>query len=215
MPPARLDLPVPRLQAILQRDLDTPNLTVLHSRADLAAYLRDGIACPFFSKPVGGSFSLGIVGVACRDAGSDSLHLTTGASSGPRGTSLDQEHLDRHPDSQLEITGFTFLDWDAFPGMTMQWDIAPTDKGHVLIEVNGVGDYTLPQIAHGRGLPRRPGTTEPPGGYAASATDTRPTPRSRPARRAAGRDRRCAAAVSGSPVWHDQFAWHASNVNRS
>jgi hypothetical protein len=37
--------------------------------------------------------------------------------------------------------------------MAMQaWDIAPTDKGPYLIEVNGVGDYTLPQIAHGKGL---------------------------------------------------------------
>jgi hypothetical protein len=256
-----LGLPVPRLQAILQRDLAAPGLTVLHTREDLAAYLRDGITYPFFSKPVGGSFSLGIVGVLSRDAGSDRLRLADGRDvavdayvaalfeayeGGPRyhvkgflfqemlrphpeletlcGTSalstlrvvlliedgvprlyrvawkipaagnqadnywrsgnllapvdlesgiagrpsrgfgLEMERLDQHPDTGAAVTGFAVPDWralvdlaclatHAFPGMTMQaWDIAPTDKGPYLIEVNGLGDYTLPQIAHGKGL---------------------------------------------------------------
>ncbi len=81
-----------------------------------------------------------------------------------RGTGLDLEHLERHPDSGEAIAGFTMPDWEelvslarravhAFPGMQMQtWDIALTDNGPCLIDVNGVGDFTLPQFAEGRGL---------------------------------------------------------------
>lgn len=256
-----LGLPVPRLQAILNRDVDAPDLTVLRTREVLASYLRDGITYPFFSKPVGGSFSLGIVGVERFDAATDRLQLAAGgdvlvddyvaalfdayeagpryhlqgfmfqellrthpdletlcgtpslatlrvilmiedgkarlyrvawkipagtnqadnywrsgnllapvdietglAGSASRGFGLEQVHVDQHPDTGAAIKGFAVPDWaalvelacnatDAFPGMAMQaWDIAPTDKGPYLIEVNGVGDYTLPQIAHGKGL---------------------------------------------------------------
>ncbi|MBT5435139.1 MAG: sugar-transfer associated ATP-grasp domain-containing protein [Alphaproteobacteria bacterium] len=252
---------MPRLLAILNRDVDAPNLTVLKTREALASYLRDGITYPFFSKPVGGSFSLGIVGVEHFDAATDRMQLAGGGDvpvddyvaalfeayeAGPRyhakgflfeellrthpdletlcGTSslatlrvilliedgkarlyrvawkipaganqadnywrsgnllapvdietglagmasrgfgLEQEHLEAHPDTGVAIAGFAVPDWsalvelacratDAFPGMAMQsWDVAPTDKGPYLIEVNGVGDYTLPQIAYGEGL---------------------------------------------------------------
>jgi glutathione synthase/RimK-type ligase-like ATP-grasp enzyme len=73
-----LGLPVPRLQAILNRDVDAPGLTVLRTREALAGYLREGITYPFFSKPVGGSFSLGIVGVEGLNVATDRLRLTAG-----------------------------------------------------------------------------------------------------------------------------------------
>jgi glutathione synthase/RimK-type ligase-like ATP-grasp enzyme len=41
----------------------------------------------------------------------------------------------------------------AFPGLRMQaWDIALTERGPVLVEVNVGGDFNLPQLAHGSGL---------------------------------------------------------------
>ena len=40
-----------------------------------------------------------------------------------------------------------------FPGLRMQaWDIALTDRGPVLVEVNIGGDFNLPQLAHDQGL---------------------------------------------------------------
>lgn len=93
------------------------------------------------------------------------VDLESGIAGRPsRGFGLEMERLDQHPDTGAAVTGFAVPDWralvdlacratHAFPGMTMQaWDIAPTDKGPYLIEVNGLGDYTLPQIAHGKGL---------------------------------------------------------------
>jgi hypothetical protein len=32
------------------------------------------------------------------------------------------------------------------------WDVAPTDRGPVLIEVNIGGDFNLPQLAQAKGL---------------------------------------------------------------
>ena len=41
----------------------------------------------------------------------------------------------------------------AFPGLRIQaWDVAPTERGPVLLEVNVGGDFNLPQLAHGSGL---------------------------------------------------------------
>lgn len=93
------------------------------------------------------------------------VDIETGqAGTASRGFGLEQEHLDYHPDTGAAIKGASVPDWpalvdlarratDAFPGMAMQaWDIAPTDQGPYLIEINGVGDYTLPQIAYGKGL---------------------------------------------------------------
>lgn len=81
-----------------------------------------------------------------------------------RGVGLEQERFSHHPDTGAAIAGAVLPDWpafthlareatSAFPGLQMQgWDIALTDDGPRLIEVNGVGDYNLPQIAYGRGL---------------------------------------------------------------
>lgn len=97
------------------------------------------------------------------------IDFTTGqVGEAVRGTGLEQDRLSHHPDTGAAITGVVVPDWaelaylareatQAFPGMQMQgWDIALTDQGPRLIEVNGVGDYNLPQIAYGRGLLERP-----------------------------------------------------------
>jgi hypothetical protein len=93
------------------------------------------------------------------------IDVTTGrVGEAVRGTGLAQERLSHHPDTGLAIAGTVLPDWaelaylareatSAFPGLQMQgWDIALTTRGPMLIEVNGVGDFNLPQIAYGRGL---------------------------------------------------------------
>ena len=258
---AGLGLPVPRIHAILHRDRGGPELPALRDRDSLARFLREQMIYPFFGKPIGGSYSLGAVGVERRDAADDSLVLVNGGrvavadyvetlfaayetggryhvdgfmfqellqphpalrticgsptlstfrvvllvdegeatlfraawkipaganradnfwrpgnllapvdiSSGTvgeavRGVGLAQERFSHHPDTGAAIAGTVLPDWaelaylareatSAFPGLQMQgWDIALTDAGPRLIEVNGVGDYNLPQIAYGRGL---------------------------------------------------------------
>ena len=69
-----------------------------------------------------------------------------------------------HPDTGGRLEGLTIPDWPALtalalkaaaalPGLRMQaWDIAPTDRGPVLVEVNIGGDFNLPQLAHRTGL---------------------------------------------------------------
>jgi Sugar-transfer associated ATP-grasp len=81
-----------------------------------------------------------------------------------QGVGPDQRELERHPDGGGELKGAIFPEWSAlialgleaatvFPGLRMQaWDIALTDRGPVLVEVNIGGDFNLPQLAHGRGL---------------------------------------------------------------
>jgi len=258
---AGMDLPVPEIRAVVHRDYRAPGLTMLRTAEDLAGFLREGMAYPFFAKPIGGSFSLGIAAVEFYESANDTLVLAdgrtvavesfarelfthygaarrhriegyllqdllrqhraldgvcgTGALStirvvlliddgvpeifraawkiraagnladnfwrsgnllapvdpatgtvgrALRGIGLGQDELDDHPDTGHVIKGFVLPDWDAltdlakravhaFPGMQMQaWDIALTDRGPYLIEVNGVGDFTLPQFAEGRGL---------------------------------------------------------------
>ena len=81
-----------------------------------------------------------------------------------QGTGPEQRELDDHPDTGGRLQGLTIPDWPAltalalqaataFPGLRMQaWDIAPTDRGPVLVEVNIGGDFNLPQLAHRTGL---------------------------------------------------------------
>jgi glutathione synthase/RimK-type ligase-like ATP-grasp enzyme len=81
-----------------------------------------------------------------------------------QGTGSDQVELERHPDTDQPLVGATLPDWPlltglcleaarAFPGLRMQaWDIALTDRGPVLVEVNIGGDFNLPQLAHATGL---------------------------------------------------------------
>lgn len=259
-----LGLPVPPILAILHENRGGPSLPALRDREGLARHLREEIAYPFFGKPIGGSYSVGVLGVEAYEADVDRLLLANGrhidlatyverlfeayeqktrynvdgflfqamlrphaelaaicgsatlstirvvlliddgeaslfraawkipagenqadnfwrkgnllapidvttgqVGEALRGTGLEQDRLTHHPDTGRAITGIVLPDWaelaylareatQAFPGMQMQgWDIALTDKGPRLIEVNGVGDYNLPQIAYGRGLLER------------------------------------------------------------
>jgi glutathione synthase/RimK-type ligase-like ATP-grasp enzyme len=81
-----------------------------------------------------------------------------------QGTGPEQLELENHPNTGGRLQSVTIADWPAlvelalqaatvFPGLRMQaWDIAPTDRGPVLVEVNIGGDFNLPQLAHRRGL---------------------------------------------------------------
>lgn len=258
---AGLGLPVPRIHAILHKTRGGPGLPALRGRDELARHLRGAMPYPVFGKPVGGSFSLGVLGMRSYDATADQLVLANGrrlaletyvdrlieayegaaryhvdgfmfqellqphgelaaicgsptlstirvvllvddgeaalfraawkipagenqadnfwrkgnliapidvttgqVGEAVRGSGLAQERLTHHPDTGRAIAGVVLPDWaelaylareatGAFPGLQMQgWDIALTDRGPMLIEVNGVGDYNLPQIAYGRGL---------------------------------------------------------------
>ena len=79
-----------------------------------------------------------------------------------QGTGPQQIGVDRHPDTAQLIKGITLPDWQnvkdlaissayAFPNLRLQaWDIALTNRGPVLLELNIGGDFVLPQIATGR-----------------------------------------------------------------
>ena len=81
-----------------------------------------------------------------------------------QGVGTEQREVERHPDGGGQLEGAILPDWPALralgleaasvlPGLRMQaWDIALTDRGPVLVEVNIGGDFNLPQLAHGRGL---------------------------------------------------------------
>jgi hypothetical protein len=80
------------------------------------------------------------------------------------GLGRDIRHIDRHPDTDQLLTGITLPDWKeavelcltataSMPGIRMQaWDVALTDHGPVLLEVNVNGGMRLPQLVAGRGL---------------------------------------------------------------
>jgi hypothetical protein len=72
--------------------------------------------------------------------------------------------VERHPDTNTPVLGATLPDWKklkelcltaarTIPGVTLQgWDVAPTDRGPVLVEVNVGGHFNLPQLATGVGM---------------------------------------------------------------
>ncbi|MDH3663817.1 MAG: hypothetical protein OEU92_28020 [Alphaproteobacteria bacterium] len=80
------------------------------------------------------------------------------------GVGPDQAEVETHPDTGERLLGVTLPDWPAavalcrdaasmFIGLRLQaWDVALTDRGPVLIEVNIGGDFNLPQLALGAGL---------------------------------------------------------------
>ena len=80
------------------------------------------------------------------------------------GTGIDQRQVEIHPDTGQHLAGAAVPDWiqvrdlclraaSSLPGIrTQAWDIAVTDGGPVLVEVNFGGDISLPQIACGRGM---------------------------------------------------------------
>ncbi len=80
------------------------------------------------------------------------------------GLGLDITQVPEHPDTGRRLAGFQLPDWSTakdlcrrglmvFPGIPMQsWDVALTDRGPVLIEVNAVGGLRLPQLVEEKGL---------------------------------------------------------------
>jgi hypothetical protein len=81
-----------------------------------------------------------------------------------QGAGPDLEEVERHPNTHRVLNGVTLPDWPAavnhtfegataLPGLGLQaWDVALTDRGPVLVEVNIGGDFNLPQLATGKGL---------------------------------------------------------------
>lgn len=81
-----------------------------------------------------------------------------------RGTGVTMQVDPRHPDTNAPITGTVVPDWNAtlalairaaatIPGVrTQSWDIALTDGGPVILEVNYGGDLNLAQLAWGKGV---------------------------------------------------------------
>jgi hypothetical protein len=79
-----------------------------------------------------------------------------------KATSLRRDPI--HPDTGYAIEGVVIPDWNdfrslviraspLFPGIrTQSWDVAITDHGPVLLELNWGGDLYLHQIAHGIGV---------------------------------------------------------------
>ncbi|MGC9271633.1 sugar-transfer associated ATP-grasp domain-containing protein [Acidiphilium sp.] len=69
-----------------------------------------------------------------------------------------------HPETGARIEGVTIPEWSRlcdlvsrvaplFPGIrTQSWDVALTDRGPVLLEINWGGDLHLHQFAHGEGI---------------------------------------------------------------
>jgi len=85
---------------------------------------------------------------------------------GLTGFGLDLHAVETHPDTGARIEGTVLPDWqDAldlasraallFPGIPMQaWDVALSDRGPVLLEVNVNGGMRLPQFVKNAGLHR-------------------------------------------------------------
>jgi len=81
-----------------------------------------------------------------------------------QGVGWDQVEVERHPDTSERLLDTILPDWPALtalgseaartvPRLRLQaWDIALTDRGPTLVEVNIGGDFNLPQLAHGRGM---------------------------------------------------------------
>lgn len=76
----------------------------------------------------------------------------------------DEREVEVHPDTGQGLRGAVVPDWErlkqvcleaaeAFPGLRLQaWDVAVTPAGPVLLEINGAGDFSMPQRAEGRGM---------------------------------------------------------------
>ncbi|MGF1630372.1 MAG: sugar-transfer associated ATP-grasp domain-containing protein [Kiloniellaceae bacterium] len=80
------------------------------------------------------------------------------------GLGAELREVDRHPGTNECLPGFAIPQWDelreltfraarALPGLPVQaWDIAPTTKGPMALEVNVFGSLFLPQIAVQSGI---------------------------------------------------------------
>lgn len=80
------------------------------------------------------------------------------------GVGPDQQEVSHHPDTAAKLLDVTLPDWTSsinvclkaasmFSGLRLQaWDVALTDRGPVLLEVNIGGDFNLPQLALAEGI---------------------------------------------------------------
>lgn len=93
------------------------------------------------------------------------IELTTGTITRlVRGTGIETAVNLAHPDTGVQIVGAVIPDWGSvldltaaaacvLPGIrTQSWDVALTDSGPVLLEVNFGGDLNLAQLASGAGV---------------------------------------------------------------
>ena len=248
---AGLGFRVPRLFALYHKVRTFGPVPTQRSPGELAGFLRSGMTYPFFSKPVTGTWSVGVAAIDARegdelvaatgariaidafiaeiseffadgylfqeritvhpeiraicgnglstvrvilmidDEGARFLHAVWKITSGDniadnfwrtgnmlaavdledgtvqrvvRGVGPDQEEIETHPASGRPLKGITLPEWprikdicvsacQAFPGVKMQaWDVALTEDGPMLLELNIAGDVNLPQIARGRGM---------------------------------------------------------------
>ena len=81
-----------------------------------------------------------------------------------RGDGLFFEEVTHHPDSGLPLVGTVVPNWPEVARIALEasrivpeiplvgWDIAPTDDGAVLVELNETPDFRLHQIADRRGI---------------------------------------------------------------
>ena len=80
------------------------------------------------------------------------------------GMGLQRKDVCEHPDTGERLVGITLPDWQeamslckraaaSLPGLEMQaWDVALTERGPVLLEVNIIGGVRLPQLVINRGM---------------------------------------------------------------
>ncbi len=80
------------------------------------------------------------------------------------GRGRNMKEIAEHPSTKHSFKDFQLPDWDAavtmcltaaasLPGLRMQaWDVALTDQGPALLEVNIIGGLDLPQLALGEGI---------------------------------------------------------------
>jgi hypothetical protein len=149
-------VPHPALEALVGRRVSTVRLIIL-LEDDVPSILHAMWKIPVGDHPADNFWRRGNL-LAALDA-EDGRVLRVIQGVGP-----EQRELERHPEGGGQLKGATFPEWPAlralgleaarvFPGLRMQaWDIALTDRGPVLVEVNIGGDFNLPQVAHGKGL---------------------------------------------------------------
>ncbi len=77
-----INFPEPRVHAVFHPMRTYGDVPVLKYRPSLAAFLRQDMTYPFFSKPVAGRHSIGIARVVRRDDATDELFLDDGRRTG-------------------------------------------------------------------------------------------------------------------------------------
>jgi hypothetical protein len=148
--------PHPELEALCGRRLSTVRLIVLLEDA-APAILHALWKIPVGDQPADNFWRPGNL-LAGLEASSGRVTRVI------QGVGPDRRELERHPDTGCRLSDLALPEWPALtalgleaasmlPGLRMQaWDIALTDRGPVLVEVNIGGDFNLPQLAFGRGL---------------------------------------------------------------